>query len=81
MGKREKFSDVPVVESQHQVLIPEEFPDGPYGHPIDHKIVLKSSPWEAGQRRASAFTYENKQLHEGIPRQDPESHPPHDALD
>ncbi|MGB8000282.1 MAG: cytosolic protein, partial [Anaerobacillus sp.] len=41
----------------------------------------KTTPWREGQRSYSAFNYENKTLHQNLPRQDPGSHPPHDDPD
>ena len=46
-------------------IIPEEFPEGPFGSPfrINEPVENKSTD------RHSAFNYENKSLHEDLPRQ------------
>ncbi|WP_462411112.1 cytosolic protein [Neobacillus sp. Marseille-QA0830] len=74
------YSDFSNVEKQRNYLTAEEFPDGPFGSPInkDKRVELKSTSWKQGQRRYSSFNYENKALHEGLPRQMPGAHPPHD---
>ncbi|MFV9511573.1 hypothetical protein [Tepidibacillus sp. LV47] len=80
LKRTRKFSDVGTVESQRDNLVPEEFPEGPYGSPINHSLT-KDTPYLESQRATSAFTYENKQFHEGIKRQDPNAHPTHDNPD
>ncbi|MCH1625543.1 cytosolic protein [Fredinandcohnia quinoae] len=82
--KREKqYSDFSNVEIMHEYLTGEELPEGPYGAPRgkNEPVENKSSPWEEGQRYYSAFNYENKSLHENIPRQYPDAHPTHDDPD
>lgn len=71
------FSDVSTVESQKDNLIPEEYSEGPYGSRINRKPG-KDTPYLESQRATSAFTYENKEFHEGIPRQYSGGHPTHD---
>ncbi|WP_042461214.1 hypothetical protein [Neobacillus dielmonensis] len=82
MSKRDVnlYSDFSNVEKQENYLTAEEFPDGPFGSPFnkDKPVQLKSTPWKQGQRRYSNFNYENKSLHEGLPREMPGAHPPHD---
>lgn len=73
-----KYRDVSTVESQRNEFIPEEFPEGPYGIPLFSESFGKSSPWREDQRPLSAFTYENRELHEGMPRVFPGDHPTHD---
>lgn len=75
---RQPTTDLATVESQRHDIIPEEFPDGPYGATTDADFLGKSSPWLQDQRSLSAFGYENKQFHEGIPRQVEPAHPTHD---
>ncbi|MCM3567582.1 cytosolic protein [Neobacillus mesonae] len=81
-NEREYF-DLSNVEKQRNYLTAEEFPDGPFGSPIrqDEPVQLKSTPWKEGQRRYSAFNYENKSLHQDMPRQMEGSHPTHDDPD
>ncbi|MGG3987648.1 cytosolic protein [Bacillus smithii] len=87
VGKVDKedqaYSDFSVVETMKNFLIPEEVPEGPYGSPRgqDTPVENKSTPWEEGQRHHSAFNYEFKSLHEGLPRQYPDAHLPHDDPD
>ncbi|MFD0051397.1 cytosolic protein [Actinomycetes bacterium NPDC127524] len=80
MDKKEKYFDFSNVEKQRNFIIPEDLPEGPYGAPRgkDTPVENKSTPWEEGQRYQSAFNYENKSLHEGIPRQMDGAHPTHD---
>lgn len=76
----EVFSDLSNVEKQKNYLTAEEFPDGPYGSPIhaDKPVENKSTEWKEGQRFYSNFNYENKSLHQELPRQMEGAHPPHD---
>ncbi|MDN4595450.1 hypothetical protein NWF35_16450 [Polycladomyces subterraneus] len=75
------FHDVSTVESQRNELIPEEFPEGPYGAAHNEPQLGKSTPWRPGQHAAPQFTYEMREFHEGLPRQAPGSHPTHDEQD
>jgi hypothetical protein len=78
--KEKKYYNFSNVEKMKNYIIPEEFPEGPYGSarremaPVENK----STPWLDGQRRYSAFNYEFKSLHQGLPRQIDGAHPPHD---
>lgn len=75
-----RFSEISTVEQRHDVLIPEEFPEGAYGSPINQyaKVEGKSTEWEKGQHRASNFVYPDKEQHDDLPRQMPGAHPLHD---
>ncbi|MDP4552406.1 hypothetical protein Q9251_16135 [Alkalihalobacillus macyae] len=73
----EKYTDFANVEKGRNYVLPEDTPEGPYGSPVNKKLG-KTTPWREGQRSYSAFNYENKNLHQNLPRQDPASHPPHD---
>ncbi|TXL58135.1 hypothetical protein FHP05_14320 [Cerasibacillus terrae] len=79
MGKEdeEKYSDFPNVRKMRNELIPEEFPEGTYGSPFNKEeaVTGKSTPWEEGQYRSSAFVYPDKDRHEGLPRQADGAHP------
>ncbi|MBM7648550.1 hypothetical protein JOC78_001496 [Bacillus ectoiniformans] len=80
MEEEEKYTDFSNVEAGRNFLTPEQLPEGPYGSPInkDKPVSNKSTPWEEGQRYYSAFNYENKTLHQHLPRQMEGAHPPHD---
>ncbi len=82
MGDKEikKYSNFSNVEAMEEYIVPEEFPEGPVGSPIGKNTPVenKSTPWQEGQRPYSAFNYENKSLHEHLPRQMEGAHPPHD---
>ncbi|WP_223701444.1 cytosolic protein [Sutcliffiella deserti] len=77
---KEEYSDFANVENMHHYLTPEQLPEGPYGSPRgkDSPVENKSTPWEEEQRYYSAFNYENKSLHDDLPRQFPGAHPTHD---
>lgn len=73
-GQKEKyFSELSNVKNMHDTLIPEEFPEGTYGSPInEHSMVEgKSTESEEGQQRASAFKYINKLTHDDRTRNGP----------
>jgi len=80
--KKEKRTYQPIStdENLHDALIPEEFPEGPVGSTIrkHEKPVGKSTEWEAGQQRTSAYTYPDKDRHDDLPRRGPNAHPLHD---
>lgn len=83
MTKKEnhdEYTDFAVVETRRNFLTAEEFPEGPYGSPINQNIAVenKSTPWLEGQRPYSAFNYEYKSMHQDLPREYPGAHPTHD---
>lgn len=80
MEDEKKYTDFATAEKRKDYLIPEEFPDGPYGSDIRkmEPVENKSTPWLEGQRRYSAYNYEFKSLHQDLPRQMDGAHPPHD---
>lgn len=75
---RQKTTDLATVESQRNDLIPEEFPEGPYGTSLPSESLGKSTPWREDQRPPNRFSYENRTLHEGMPRVYPGDHATHD---
>lgn len=81
MADDKKYRELGSVEAYHNELNVEEFPEGPYGAAHNEEKLGKTSPWMEGQRRTSAFTYENKEFHEGLERQSPDTHPTHDEAD
>lgn len=83
MGREKKYSNLSNVEKQKEFLAAEEFPEGPYGSPIgaEKPVENKSTPWQEGQQYYSNFTYENRNLHQDLPRQYPGAHPTHDEKD
>lgn len=76
--KKERFREVSTVESLHNDVFPEEFPEGPYGAATNEEKLGKTSPWEPDQHAAPQFTYEMREFHEGLERVIPGSHPTHD---
>ncbi|HHY66119.1 MAG TPA: hypothetical protein GX517_02765 [Alicyclobacillus sp.] len=55
--KRQRFT--PATGWRHDIM-PEEFPEGPYGMAENQEFTLgKSTPWEEGQRVVSRFRDEN----------------------
>jgi hypothetical protein len=81
--KDKEYSDFSNVESQRNFMNSEEFPEGPFGSSFNKNkpVENKHTPWKEGQQYTSSFTYENRNLHEDLPRQFPGSHPPHDEKD
>ncbi|KIL41905.1 hypothetical protein SD70_04730 [Gordoniibacillus kamchatkensis] len=75
---RDEGTDLATVESQRNDLIPEEFPEGPYGTPLEVESLGKSSPWRRDQRSPDPYGYENRELHEGMQRNYPGDHETHD---
>lgn len=77
------YSDFSNVVAQESFLTWEEFVEGPYGSPTnEHEVVEnKETPWKEGQRFYSNYNFEDKSFHQDIPRQYPDSHPPHDDPD
>ncbi len=76
--KNEPYSELSTVESQRNEIIPEEFPEGPYGAPTNEERLGKATGWEKDQHVISNFTYENRNFHQDLPREYPGSHPTHD---
>ena len=76
----ENYHDFLNVEKQRHSLIPEEFPEGSYGssRAAGSPVENKSSNWKEGQSFQSAFNYENKSLHENLPRKYPGAAVPED---
>lgn len=68
------------MEKQQNFLTAEEYPEGPYGSPIgeNEPVQNKSTDWQEGQRKYSAYNYEYKSLHQDLPRQMDGAHPTHD---
>jgi len=64
-------TDLASVESQRNDLIPEEFPEGPYGSPAPMHSLGKSEPWRDDQRSPNPYGYENRELHDGLDRDYP----------
>lgn len=64
-------------EKRRNELIPEEFPDGPFGSPINQfePVQVKSGPWRPGQKQMSPYDYPDEEQHEDVPRQYPLADP------
>lgn len=63
--ERAEYTDLSTVESQRNDLIPEEFPEGPYGADLLSESLGKSSPSRKDQRPPNRFDYEDRNLHMG----------------
>ncbi|MGM8216789.1 cytosolic protein [Bacillaceae bacterium W0354] len=77
MGKDRKYDDFANAEIQQNYQVPEEFPEGTYGEPVNQE-ALEARPVNEERRHYSAFNYENKRLHEDRPREHPGAHIPQD---
>lgn len=76
--QKRKTTDLATVESQRNDLTAEEFPEGPYGSPLLTESLGKSTPWREDQRPPNTTSYENRELHEGMPRVYPADHKTND---
>ncbi|MFD1851222.1 hypothetical protein [Oceanobacillus bengalensis] len=78
--RNKKYSDFSNVDRMKNELIPEEFPEGPFGSTINKEVAVssKSTPWKEGQKRTSAFVFPDEEQHDDLPRQIPGAHPLHD---
>lgn len=74
--KKQPYTDLATVESQRNDLTAEEFPEGPVGADLPNDSLGKSSPWRDTQRPPNRFIYENRELHEELPRDYPGDHKP-----
>ncbi|GAA0464729.1 cytosolic protein [Alkalibacillus silvisoli] len=75
MGKRKKHDDFATVEVQQNYQAAQEFPEGTYGNPINDE-PLQAREHDPKRRHYSNFNYENKNLHEDLPRKYPFAHQP-----
>jgi hypothetical protein len=74
-----KYSELSTVESQRNEILQEEFPEGPYGAATNETHLGKATGWEPGQHSTTTrFTYETRNMHQDLPRQDAGAHPVHD---
>ncbi|MGG3522125.1 hypothetical protein ABES33_19920 [Bacillus pseudomycoides] len=78
--KDEQYTDFTAAEARHQYVIPEEFPEGPYGSSTNRKLG-KSTPWEKDQKAHKAFSYEYEKQYEETEQQYPESSTEPESLD
>ncbi|PTQ56115.1 MAG: hypothetical protein BSOLF_0808 [Candidatus Carbobacillus altaicus] len=66
--ERDRWRDSEHLKTEHSYrhdLLPEEFPEGPYGSPMEMEVARE---WSQDDHRVSAFEFESKEFHEGIPR-------------
>lgn len=75
---KSKYTDLATVESQRNDLTAEEFPEGSFGTDLHTESLSKSTPWRDTQRPPNTFNYENRGLHEGLPRVFPPDQNTHD---
>jgi hypothetical protein len=76
--ERNDLDDFSAYEVQQKYIVPEDLPEGPYGSPINKDEPLQPKHVNKEARSYSNFNYENKELHEDMPRQVPGAHPTHD---
>ncbi|MEY8350392.1 hypothetical protein AALF16_19205 [Bacillus cereus] len=70
--KDDPYTDVTAAEARHEYIIPEEFPEGPYGSSTNRELG-KSTPWESDQKTHKAFSYEYEKQYEETEQQYPEA--------
>lgn len=72
---RNLYSDFSNVTNIDNELIPEEFPEGPFGSAIHDAdpVSNKSTAWKVGQHQQSAFTYADKEHSERTERNYPDA--------
>lgn len=76
------YTELSTVESQRNEILPEEFPEGPFGAATNEERLGKATGWEPRQHSTTTrFTYETREMHEDLPRQYPGAHPIHDNPD
>jgi hypothetical protein len=75
---KQPYTDLSTVESGRNDLTAEEFPEGPAGSSLKSESLGKSTPWRDTQRPPNRFAYENRKLHQGLPRSYPQDHKLHD---
>ncbi|MCR6111967.1 hypothetical protein HXA35_16685 [Bacillus sp. A301a_S52] len=78
VSKDPDTKDFQAVEKNREEIIPEGTPDGAYGSPYAPSEA-STNGLKPDRRAISAFTYENRELHEGNKRKDPGAHPTHDS--
>ncbi|PEY42120.1 hypothetical protein CN354_04915 [Bacillus cereus] len=78
--KDAQYTDVTVAEARHEFVIPEEFPEGPYGSSTNRKLG-KSTPWEKDQKTHKAFSYEYEKQYEETKQQYPKASTESGSLD
>ncbi|GGE48529.1 hypothetical protein GCM10011391_29180 [Pullulanibacillus camelliae] len=78
--EEKRYSDFSNVEDQRNFLASEEFPEGSFGQTRDREkpVQNKETPWHKGQQYTSGFVYEDRTLHQELPRQYSGAHPTHD---
>ncbi|WP_256760823.1 hypothetical protein [Cohnella sp. WQ 127256] len=81
LERKQPTTDLATVESQRNELLPEEFPEGPYGSDIVAVNLGKSESWRDDQKPKSAFAYENHELHAGLDRGYPGDYDAHSEND
>lgn len=72
----EPNAELATVQAQRNDLMPEEFPDGPYGAATQPDHLGKSGHWRPGQASISPYWDENPVFSD---RKRPRREPPHDA--
>lgn len=73
---KKDYEDSSTAQNVKHDIIPEEYPEGPYGSPYNANETVegKSTPWKEGQKSISPFAYSQKDLHEHTPRRVPGAH-------
>lgn len=71
------YDSISTDEKRKNELIPEEFPEGPFGSTFNQHepVSSKSTEWKPGQKRMSPYDYPDEEKHEDVPRQWPAADP------
>ena len=78
-----QYTDFSNVTNMGNELIPEEFPEGPFGSAINNAdpVSNKSTAWKVGQHQQGAFSYTNTEQQEESVRDYPDAQTPLDEND
>lgn len=78
----ENKDELSYVQAQQKDILPEEFPEGPYGAATNEKKLGKTSPWREGQAVVSAYRDQNPAFSDRkVPLDEPPFHAPKGSIE